>query len=59
MTNRPSISLHPLPPTPLLLTTPFFPLFLSRVIDGLIVVEEFGKELAAIALVKYHLAAGE
>ena len=28
----------------------------TRVIDGLIVLEEFGKELAAIALVKYHMA---
>ena len=27
-----------------------------RIIDGLIVLEEFGKELAAIALVKYHMA---
>ena len=28
----------------------------TRIIDGLIVLEEFGKELAAIALVKYHMA---
>jgi hypothetical protein len=28
----------------------------AKVIDGLIVLEEFGKELAAITLVKYHMA---
>ena len=28
----------------------------TRIINGLIVLEEFGKELAAIALVKYHMA---
>ncbi len=28
----------------------------TKVIDGLIILEEFGKELAAITLVKYHMA---
>ena len=28
----------------------------TKMIDGLIIMEEFGKEIAAIALVKYHMA---
>ncbi len=31
-------------------------IYFPQVIDGLIILEEFSKEVAAITLVKYHMA---